>query len=99
MMGNFVVNVIFFSVEIDVDRVKKPKINKLNFHILFFLVSREGSQVIMAAIFVFIACITPILFRSIYRILKRKLNRSSTIYGELHCLDNRLEKKKKIFKY
>jgi hypothetical protein len=48
----------------------------------------------MAAIFVFIACITPILFRSIYRILKRKLNRSSTIYGKLHCLDNRLEKRR-----
>ncbi|CAF1604922.1 unnamed protein product [Rotaria sp. Silwood1] len=51
-------------------------------------ISREGSQVIMAAIFVFTAFIIPIIFRSIYRILKRKLNRSSTIYGKLHSLNN-----------
>jgi ABC-type antimicrobial peptide transport system permease subunit len=52
-------------------------------------VSPEGSQVIIAAIFVVTACITPILFRSIYRMLKKKLDRSSTIYGKLHCLNNR----------
>ncbi|UJR09713.1 hypothetical protein I4U23_013942 [Adineta vaga] len=51
-------------------------------------ISQEGSQVIMAAIFVILACLTPILLRSIYRILKKKLDRSSTIYGKLHCLDN-----------
>ncbi|CAF2660499.1 unnamed protein product [Rotaria sp. Silwood2] len=51
-------------------------------------ISREGSQVIIAAIFVFTACITPIIIRSIYRMLKRKLDRSSTIYGKLHSLNN-----------
>ncbi|CAF4056133.1 unnamed protein product, partial [Rotaria sordida] len=54
-------------------------------------ISHEGSQIIMVAIFIFAACITPIIFRSIYRILKRKLNRSSsssTIYGKLHSLNN-----------
>jgi hypothetical protein len=49
----------------------------------------------MAAIFVVTACIAPILFRSIYRILKRKLDRSSQIYGKLHCLNNRLEETEK----
>ena len=56
----------------------------------YFLVSREGSQVILAAVFVLSACLAPILFRSIYRILKKKLDRSSPIYGQLHCLNNRL---------
>ncbi|CAF1609857.1 unnamed protein product [Adineta ricciae] len=51
-------------------------------------ISQEGGQVIMAATFVILACITPILLRSIYRILKKKLDRSSAIYGKLHCLDN-----------
>jgi len=56
----------------------------------YFLVSREGSQVILAAVFVLSACLAPMLFRSIYRILKKKLDRSSPIYGQLHCLNNRL---------
>jgi hypothetical protein len=76
-------------VEIDVDRVGKW-VFKLT-GILFFLVSQEGSQVLMAAIFVISACIAPILFRPIYRILKKKLDRSTTMYGKLHCSNNRLE--------
>ncbi|CAF2035268.1 unnamed protein product [Rotaria magnacalcarata] len=51
-------------------------------------ISREGGQVLMAAIFAFAACITPMIFRSIFRMLKRKLNRTSTIYGKLHSLNN-----------
>ncbi|CAF3629777.1 unnamed protein product [Adineta steineri] len=50
--------------------------------------SQEGSQVIMAAIFVITACIAPILFRSIYRMLKRRLDRTSPTYGKLHCINN-----------
>lgn len=92
MMDNFVVNVVFFSVEIVADQVRKFYLNKFLFNFIL-IVSREGSQVILAAILVVSACLTPILFRSIYRILKRKLDRSSTIYGKLHCMNNRLGNK------
>jgi hypothetical protein len=71
------------------------KLINLSFY-LNFLVSREGSQVIIAAIFIVTACITPILIRSIYRMLKKKLDRSSPIYGKLHCLNNRLEQEYNI---
>lgn len=57
--------------------------------IIDVLVSREGSQVIMAGILVLSACLAPILLRTIYRILKRKLDRSSPVYGQLHCVNNR----------
>ena len=68
---------------------KKGKRKEACLTFLLCLVSQEGGQVIMAATFVILACITPILLRSIYRILKKKLDRSSAIYGKLHCLDNR----------
>ena len=79
------------------NRCRSSKRIEMEFFFFFllakFLVSREGSQVIMAAILVVIACITPILFRLIYRILKKKLDRTPTIYGKLHCLNKRLEKR------
>lgn len=59
-----------------------------------FVVSGEGRQVIMAGIFVVLACLAPILLRTIYRIIKKKLDRSSSssssrVYGQLHCVNNR----------